>query len=207
VQLDIGNNTLWVHFATPASNDLSLLQTYLANGYDGGNWDGTGSGGNGAIVTSSGESNVARTTGIGYALVSSDQPGGAPANTVILTYDLYGDTNLDHKVDSTDAITLARNYLTSASTWDAGNFNYDSVINYADALLLQKNFGASIAASMVSASSTTSTVTTSTGGTTSPVSSTPQTPISTTTTTTVQDPSDATQKKKESHPLHAKKRR
>ena len=52
-----------------------------------------------------------------------------------------GDANLDGVVNATDAIQMARNYLIAGrSGWDLGNFNYDSGIDYSDALILQKNF-------------------------------------------------------------------
>jgi len=59
----------------------------------------------------------------------------------MLRYTRMGDVNLDRVVNSTDAIIMARNYITTANPkWDQGNFNFDNTVNLADATILQKNF-------------------------------------------------------------------
>jgi hypothetical protein len=61
-------------------------------------------------------------------------------NTTELTYTLYGDTNLDHQVNSADLQILLAN-LNRSSSWHQGDFNYDGQVNSADlqALLFTLN--------------------------------------------------------------------
>ena len=59
--------------------------------------------------------------------------------TVRLT--LYGDANLDGKVDFNDLLALAQNYGRDDVFWYQGDFNYDGRVNFADALRLAQNYG------------------------------------------------------------------
>src|SRR5581483_769534 len=111
------------------------IQAALATGYNAGSWNGAPDPLNGAITSANAAAAPPNVYGIGYADSSDALIPGQPANTVELRYTLVGDTNLDRAVNSTDAITMARNYLIAGKTnWDQGNFNYDNTIDYADAL-------------------------------------------------------------------------
>ena len=70
-------------------------------------------------------------------------PATVTNGNIIVTFP--GDTNLDGIVNSTDAITMARNYgLQTGGTWAAGDFNGDGKINAADANLLQQYYSRSV---------------------------------------------------------------
>jgi hypothetical protein len=84
---------------------------------------------------------------LGYA----DRPGGidfAPFGTVLVKYTLYGDANLDRRVDFADLVALAQNYNQRAgvANWDQGDFNYDSLVDFKDLTLLAQNYNKSMAA-------------------------------------------------------------
>jgi hypothetical protein len=149
--LEIGQSTVYLTY-TAGSSPAAFIQQYLRNGYNSGAWNGTSSANDGAITSASAASGPAATFGVGYADAADGIVVGQPANSIELRYTLMGDANLDRTVNSTDAILLARNYLAiNSPAWDIGNFNYDTATTLADATLLQKNFNATVTASVVSA--------------------------------------------------------
>lgn len=149
-KLDLNNNTLFLNYGAGADPVLSV-SGYLANGYNGGAWNGA-SGSGGVILSSAAASGPLNTFGVGYADSADGVVAGQPANSIEIRYTVMGDANLDRVVDSTDAILMARNYLVAGKTaWDLGNFNYDGTINYSDALILQKNFNATVTIAAASA--------------------------------------------------------
>jgi hypothetical protein len=138
---DINRSTIYLATAG-FSDDASLIRDQISAGYDGGAWDGAASPLSAVITSNAARNDPTHSAAIGYA-DGSDGSGINPASdTIELKYTLAGDANLDGAVDSADAITMARNYLTPGkSNWDQGNFNYDSTINLSDAQILQPNFG------------------------------------------------------------------
>ena len=48
---------------------------------------------------------------------------------VEVAYTLYGDANLDFKVNGTDFSIMAANFNQYAPNWDQGDFNYANVVN------------------------------------------------------------------------------
>src|SRR6185312_3256349 len=104
----------------------NFIQQALTTGYNAGAWNGIASATTGSITTAG----TGTTFGIGYADSSDAAIAGQPANTVEVRYTVMGDTNLDRIVNAADATILGRNYLVAGkTTWDEGNFNYDSTIN------------------------------------------------------------------------------
>jgi hypothetical protein len=81
---------------------------------------------------------------LGYA----DQPGGidfAPFGTVLVRYTLYGDSNLDRRVNFTDLATLAQHYNDTSGNrnWDEGDFTYEGNVDFKDLALLAQNYNKS----------------------------------------------------------------
>jgi hypothetical protein len=144
VTLDIRQSTVYLNNPGDAV-PLSLIRQYIATGYNQGAWTGVPTPTTGVITSTAAASSNPPNTAIGYA----DSPTGSvpsePPNTIELRYTILGDSNLDGTVNSTDAITLARNYnLPTATTWPQGDFNYDAVVNMSDATLLQRNFNLTV---------------------------------------------------------------
>ncbi len=149
--MEIGQSTVYVNYAGGPSPAAAILAA-LGGGYNGGAWNGSGAGASGAITSTAAAGGPANTFGIGYADSVDGMVSGQPANTVEIRYTVMGDSNLDRIVNSTDAVTMARNYLIAGKTaWDLGNFNYDSTINLSDATILQKNFNATASGSAIAA--------------------------------------------------------
>jgi hypothetical protein len=78
---------------------------------------------------------------LGYA----HYPGGidfAPFGTVLVKYTLYGDANLDRRVDFNDLVVLAQHYNDTSGNrnWDQGDFTYEGSVDFRDLTLLSQNY-------------------------------------------------------------------
>ncbi len=133
--LDLTNNHAFINYGGGA-DPITAIISYIDSGYNGGNWNGPG------IISSSAAVNGAY--GVGYA-DSADlgNPAELSSGQIELKYTLYGDANLDGKVDSADFGILADNYGDSGAVWDQGDFNYDGNVDSADFGLLALNYGQS----------------------------------------------------------------
>ncbi len=136
--LDIGNNHIII--SDPGGSIDAAIRGYLADGYNGGAWNGTSGGG---IVTSAPTSIGAGTYSIGYADGANGVVAGLSSGELEVAYTLAGDANLDGKVDSADFGILADNYGASGAVWDEGDFNYDGKVDSADFGILAVNYGQS----------------------------------------------------------------
>jgi uncharacterized delta-60 repeat protein len=144
-ELDIGASTLFIDGYPTAT-----LNRYLHNGYNGGTWDGKPTATTGVITSSVAAS--AQPNTISVAMVDPADGVVSGLNFLELRVAATGDANLDGKVDATDAILLARHYVTAGPlNWDFGNFNYDLAIDIQDATLLQNNFDASFSPTLTAA--------------------------------------------------------
>jgi predicted outer membrane repeat protein len=137
--LDIGNDRLFINYEGN-SDPISTIISDLAAGYNAGAWNGIG------IDTS----DLNSAYGLGYA-DSSDpgNPAGLSPHQIEIAYTLYGDTNLDGEVNSTDFGVLAANFGQSGKTWGKGDFDYNGTINSIDFGMLAGNFGKSAGAAAV----------------------------------------------------------
>jgi autotransporter-associated beta strand protein len=80
--------------------------------------------------------------GVGWA-DGNDAPesGIVPVNSVLVTYALYGDANLDGVVNGDDFTILAGNLGKSVSGWDKADFNHDGLVSGDDFTDLVGNLG------------------------------------------------------------------
>ena len=137
--LNITNNAVVVDYT--GSSPLAAAQARLAQGYNGGNWLGSG-------ITSSTAASMTN-AGVGYAEATdlfSTFPvtfaGQAIDNTaVLIKYALYGDANLDGRVNLLDFNRLSSNFGVPDRRWSHGEFNFDTRINLFDFNRLAANFG------------------------------------------------------------------
>ena len=136
--MDIGNNH--VILSDPSGSIDATIRDYLINGYNNGNWNGTGATG-GSIITSSA---TGTKYGIGYADGANGGISGITSGQLEVKYTLYGDANLDGSVNSIDFGDMAANFGKSGKVWDQGDFNYDGAVNSIDFGLLAGNFGKSV---------------------------------------------------------------
>ena len=135
---DLDNTLLAIDYT--GTSPMPDVKRYLASGYAGGSWNGTGLGSSMAAAFG---------LGLGYAEASDViGPGGGIFNsetvdgtTVLVRYTIYGDANLDEAVNLQDFNRLAANFGGSNKIWSQGDFNYDGVVNLLDFNRLAGNFG------------------------------------------------------------------
>ena len=124
-------------FRNGGPSRLSQVQSRIAQGRDGGTWDGLG-------ITSS--TATANGLALGYALagdVNMDVFHDTPVepSDVIVRMTFEGDANLDGKVDLADFVHLRNGFGGTSSLWSSGNFNYDDDVDLSDFVMLRNNFG------------------------------------------------------------------
>ena len=144
--LDLTGNDLDVQGGT-----LSAISALVAQGYNGGNWNGSG------ITSSTAAHNSLHLTALGT--IQNNQ-GGLPlytaadpfdgtipaAGDILVKYTYYGDTNLDGKVDGSDYSRIDAAYLADRAHpgiytgWFNGDFNSDGVVDGSDYTLIDNAF-------------------------------------------------------------------
>ena len=114
---------------------ISAVVGSITSAYAGGAWTGTG------ITSSAAQANSA-SYGIGYAdAADPGNPALLVAGEIEAKYTLYGDANLDGKVNGTDFNLMAANFNQAVTNgWDRGDFNYDGAVNGSDFVLMADNF-------------------------------------------------------------------
>jgi hypothetical protein len=134
--LNIGNNALLINYGA-GPDPIASIQSWIASGYAGGSWTGSG------IMSTAAQSNSG-SYGIGYAdSADKGNPANLPSGMIEIMYTLLGDANLDGKVNGADFAIMAANFNQGGKSWDQGDFNYDFNVNGADFTLLAKNFNQS----------------------------------------------------------------
>ena len=143
--MDLNNNHLFINYGSGA-DPISSIAAWIASGYAGGLWTGTG-------ITSSAAALNSGSYGIGYAdSADAGNPAGLSSGQIEIAYTLLGDANLDGKVNGTDFSLMAANFNQAVTNgWDLGDFNYDGAINGNDFVLLANNFNQFASQSAVSA--------------------------------------------------------
>jgi hypothetical protein len=145
--LDLNDNIEIFDTGTPAS--LDFVQNALTYGYAGGSWTGPG-------YTSTVAATDGLSTGIGYVVAGSlfGSAGGVwhgysvSQHAQLLSYTLYGDTDLNRTVNFDDLLRLAQNYNSGrGKAWFNGDCNYDKLVDFDDLLRLAQTYGNSLATS------------------------------------------------------------
>jgi hypothetical protein len=76
----------------------------------------------------------------------TDRAGNAlAAGAVVDFYVLGGDANRDRVVNFADLLVLARNYNGTGKGYAGGDFNYDGVVNFGDLLILARAYNKTLA--------------------------------------------------------------
>jgi hypothetical protein len=136
--LDLANNPMIVH-----GGNLASITASLAQGYNGGNWTGSG------IISTTAAGDASHLSAL--AVIQTSTAGtfeGAAVNAgdVEIKYTYYGDANLDGKVDASDYSRIDNGYLQQLTGWFNGDFNYDGVVNGSDYTLIDNAFNSQGAA-------------------------------------------------------------
>jgi hypothetical protein len=130
--LDLTNNHLVINYAG-GPDPIASVAAWIASGYSGGSWNGSG------IISST----AAVTPGYAVGYADSADPGnpaGLASGTLEAEYTLIGDADLNRTVNGVDFGILAANFNKAVSRWDQGDFNYDGIVNGIDFTQLAINF-------------------------------------------------------------------
>jgi len=130
---DISNNHMLIDYTS--SDPITTIASYIASGYNGGNWNGPGIISSAAINPTNG-----LLYGVGYADGKDSVVAGLSSGQIEVMYTLLGDANLDGLVNTSDFNIVAANFNQSITGWDQGDFNYDGLVNTADFNELAANF-------------------------------------------------------------------
>ena len=142
--LDLTNNALV--FESTFSNrndDLARFSNMVAQGFDGGKWDGSGIDSSTAAADTSHLHALAvilNDNGSGSAIFSSFDGLAVDSNSILLSYTIQGHTNLDGHVDGSDYSRIDNGYLLQLTGWVNGDFNYDGIVNGSDYTLIDNAF-------------------------------------------------------------------
>ncbi len=130
--LDIGNGDAIVR-----NGNVRVISSALAEGFNAGPWNG----GNGIISTAA-ANDPRHITAVGMSLGSSNTFDGQSVSSsdVLLKYTYYGDAALGGNVGAADTSRLDFGFLTQATGWFNGDFNYDGLINGSDYTLYDNAF-------------------------------------------------------------------
>jgi hypothetical protein len=132
------------------SAPLAQFRSKIASAYAAGTWIGPG------IGSSDAAADLDKRTAVGYGDAGElgkigQQFGGVTVTgpSVLVAYTLFGDANLDRKVDTLDFNSLAANFGKTDQPWSHADFNYDGKVDTLDFNFLAANFGRTISGDAV----------------------------------------------------------
>jgi hypothetical protein len=135
--LDVTDNNFIINYGSGSDPD-STIYSYLASGYSGGAWNGSG-----IISSSVATENASQSKliyAVGYADGADGIVGGLNSGEFEIMPTLSGDAKMQGNVVFGDFQLLSQ-YFGKPGTWDEGNFTYGSSVDFGDFQLLSQNFG------------------------------------------------------------------
>jgi autotransporter-associated beta strand protein len=141
--VDLNNNDM-----VARNGSIGTITNQLAQGYNEGNWNGTG-----GIISTAAANSASHLTALGAVANDNGTNSNTPLMTsfdgvtvseadVLVKYTYYGDANLDGTVNSADYARIDGGFLSHGALtgWFNGDFNYDGVINGSDYTLIDNAF-------------------------------------------------------------------
>jgi hypothetical protein len=155
-QLDLADNDLDLQ-----AGSLATITSQVDEGYNGGHWNGAG-----GVASTSAAADTSHLSALG--VIENNQNGASVFNAsnpfdgtvpgagdVLIKYTMYGDANLDGRVNGADYTLIDNGFLNRLSGWYNGDFNYDGVVNGSDYTLIDNAFNTQgVQADALSADST-----------------------------------------------------
>jgi hypothetical protein len=141
-RLDLTDETMIIDYSDSSTSPFAQIDHFTTSGFFAGAWNGAG------INSSTAAADSSHRTGVGIA-EARDLFGAFPAtfagasidrSSVLIRYTLYGDVNLDRRVDLTDFTFLAANFNSQSGRWSMGDFNFDDRVDLTDFTFLATNF-------------------------------------------------------------------
>ncbi len=138
--LDLADNDMIVDYVAPLT-PLATIQSHVASGYAGGNWNGPGIVSSAAGVASNTALGLAHSNEIFSAFPATFSGVSVDSSAVLVKYTYTGDSNLDGAVNLSDFNRLVANFGAAPRRWIHGNSDYDLDVDLADFNGLVTNFG------------------------------------------------------------------
>jgi hypothetical protein len=140
--LDLTDNDFVLEFSKVT---FATVNSLVAQGYDGGKWDGQG------ISSSTAAADTTHLTAIGvipnysrvfYGTNLFDGTAILSTSDILLKYTYYRDANLDGRVDGSDYTRIDAGFASKGSLtgWYNGDFNYDGKVDGSDYTLIDNAF-------------------------------------------------------------------
>jgi hypothetical protein len=142
-RLDLNDNTLIVDYT--GASPFNAINGFVASGYNGGTWTGTGISSGVAAGLTSTAIGIAEATDLFIAFPALFAGQLIDNTTVLARYTLYGDTDLNRNVNLDDFNRLASNFGQTPRRWSQGDFDYNANVNLDDFNRLAGNFGQVVA--------------------------------------------------------------
>jgi hypothetical protein len=137
--IDITRASLTIDYAAAGeASPLTMIQQYLADGYSGGAWNGTG------ILSSTAAAHPGDS--VGYADGSVDTGTPAMPGEMLIQYTRAGDALLNGTVNFNDLDVIGKHLNTSGNDWADGNFNYapNGAVNFNDLDIVGQNLNTQV---------------------------------------------------------------
>jgi hypothetical protein len=144
-RIDVTNNAIIIDVADPTlggTDQLSLQENRLKQGFAGGSWNGNGISSSTAAANPGHAVGIVSATDIGSPTTYLGEP--IDATTVLIRYTRAGDANLDGITNIGDFSIVGANF-NQAGRWATGDVNYDGQVNIGDFSLVAANFNQSAA--------------------------------------------------------------
>jgi hypothetical protein len=138
--VDLQSATLFIDYGT-TSDPVSTIYSYLASGYNGGAWNGSGIISSVTAAENAGQSNVVY--GVGYADGADGVVSGLSSGQIEIMPTLAGDCDLAGTVTASNVSTV-KSHLGSSISWDKGDFTYNGYVDLGDLQLVNENSGDSL---------------------------------------------------------------
>jgi autotransporter-associated beta strand protein len=140
--IDITNNALVIK---NANGSIGTISSEIAVGYSGGAWNANSDSSHltslAVITSSTAEFDSKHLTAVGVATgLTSFEGGTVSASDVLIKYTYYGDALLTGSVTTADYAAIDNGFLTRATGWQNGDFNYDGSVNGSDYTLIDNAF-------------------------------------------------------------------
>src|SRR5262249_24014495 len=134
--LDIGENDWVVDYPSAGPSPFATLAAQVAQGYNTGDWLGTGITSRFAAATASSMHptavGIAESSNVFASFPASFSGVNVDSSAVLMRYTYSGDANLDGTVDTIDFNLLAASFGQSGKSWYNGDFSYNGTVDTVD---------------------------------------------------------------------------
>jgi hypothetical protein len=138
-KLEINDNPVILDYT--GASPIDTVRAAISSGHANGAWNGAGICSKYASLTPGVGVGFAEASELFTSFPATFAGQSVDSTAIVVRATLYGDANLDGRVNLADFNRLASSFGSATSTWSRGDFNYDGRTNLADFNALASNFG------------------------------------------------------------------